>query len=64
VAITGIAGPEADGTEKPIGLTHIWLAAAENGQGSRFVFRGDRWANRRQAVGEALGLLLTRLGGG
>ena len=61
VAITGIAGPDADGTEKPIGLTHIWLAAAENGQGRRFVFSGDRWANRRQAVGEALGLLLSRL---
>ena len=61
VAITGIAGPDADGTEKPIGLTHIWLAAAERGQGRRFVFNGDRWANRRQAVGEALGLLLSRL---
>jgi nicotinamide-nucleotide amidase len=61
VSITGIAGPEADGTEKPVGLTHLWLAAGAGGEGRRFVFRGDRWANRRQAVTEALGLLLRRL---
>ncbi len=61
VSITGIAGPEADGTEKPVGLTHLWLAAGAAGEGRRFVFRGDRWANRRQAVTEALGLLLRRL---
>lgn len=63
LAITGIAGPEGDGTEKPVGLTHVWLAAAENGEGRRFVFSGDRWTNRRQAVSKALGLLLARLGG-
>jgi nicotinamide-nucleotide amidase len=62
VSITGIAGPEADGTEKPVGLTHIWLAAAGEGEGRRFVFAGDRWRNRRDAVTEALGLLLERLG--
>ena len=63
VSITGIAGPEADGTGKPVGLTHVWLAAADGGDGRRFVFPGDRWANRRQAVGEALALLLARVDG-
>src|SRR6266700_972574 len=61
VSITGVAGPEADGTEKPVGLTHLWLAAGASGEDRRFVFGGDRWANRRQAVTEALGLLLRRL---
>lgn len=61
VSITGIAGPEADGTDKPVGLTHLWLDAADGGEGRRFVFSGDRWANRRHAVNEALGLLLARL---
>jgi nicotinamide-nucleotide amidase len=60
LSVTGIAGPEADGTEKPVGLTHIWLAVGEGGEGRRFVFPGDRWANRRQAVKEALGLLLQK----
>src|SRR5215469_1455525 len=63
VSITGIAGPEAEGSEKQVGLTHVWLAAAEGGDGRRFVFAGDRWANRRQAVTEALALLLARVGG-
>jgi nicotinamide-nucleotide amidase len=61
VSITGIAGPEADGTDKPVGLTHVWLAADDGGDGRRFVFSGDRWANRRQAVAEALTLLLARV---
>jgi PncC family amidohydrolase len=61
VSVTGIAGPEADGTEKPVGLTHVWLAAPDGGDGRRFVFAGDRWANRRQAVTEALLLLLARV---
>jgi nicotinamide-nucleotide amidase len=61
VSVTGIAGPEADGTEKPVGLTHLWVAAGDGGEGRRFVFDGDRWSNRRQAVDEALNLLLSRL---
>jgi len=61
VSVTGIAGPDADGTEKPVGLTHLWLAAPEGGDGRRFVFSGDRWTNRRQAVSEALALLLARV---
>jgi CDP-diacylglycerol--glycerol-3-phosphate 3-phosphatidyltransferase len=63
LSITGIAGPEADGTDKPVGLTHVWLAAADGGEGRRFVFPGDRWANRRQAVSEALALLLVHVEG-
>jgi PncC family amidohydrolase len=61
VSVTGIAGPDADGTAKPVGLMHLWLAGADGGEGRRCVFEGDRWANRRQAVREALGLLLARL---
>jgi nicotinamide-nucleotide amidase len=61
VSITGIAGPEADGTGKPVGLTYVSLSAADGGDGRRFVFTGDRWANRRQAVSEALALLLSRV---
>jgi CDP-diacylglycerol--glycerol-3-phosphate 3-phosphatidyltransferase len=61
VSITGIAGPGADGTEKPVGLTHIWLAASEGAGGRRFVFQGDRHANRVSAVDAALSLLLSRV---
>src|SRR5438309_3811419 len=34
VAVTGIAGPEADGTSKPVGLTHIWVDGPEGGEGA------------------------------
>lgn len=61
VAVTGIAGPAADGTDKPVGLTHIWLDGRGDGEGRRFVFGGDRWENRRQAVHEALTLVLERV---
>jgi nicotinamide-nucleotide amidase len=62
VAITGIAGPGADGTDKPVGLTHIWLDGPGQSQGRRFVFEGDRWANRRSAVQEALAMVAETLG--
>jgi nicotinamide-nucleotide amidase len=61
VSITGIAGPEADGTSKPVGLTHLWIAADGPGEGRSFTFKGDRWQNRRSSVDEALSLLLAHL---
>jgi CDP-diacylglycerol--glycerol-3-phosphate 3-phosphatidyltransferase len=57
VSITGIAGPDADGY-KPVGLTYIAVATARGTECTEYRFTGDRWANRRQAVDEALRLLL------
>jgi CDP-diacylglycerol--glycerol-3-phosphate 3-phosphatidyltransferase len=61
MSITGIAGPEADGSDKPVGLTHIWLAGEGPGEGRSFTFDGVRWKNRRRSVDEALTLLLDHL---
>jgi len=58
ISVTGISGPDADGTSKPVGLTYLWVASGQGGAGRVFNFRGDRWANRRQAAEEALRLLL------
>lgn len=58
VSVTGIAGPDADGSSKPVGLTHLWFAGATNGSGRQFVFGGDRAQNRASAVLEALRLAL------
>jgi CDP-diacylglycerol--glycerol-3-phosphate 3-phosphatidyltransferase len=57
ISVTGIAGPDADGTGKPVGLTHIWLAGEGPGEGRGFKFEGSRWENRRRAVDEALSLI-------
>ena len=59
VATTGIAGPTADGTKKPIGLTYIAVASEGHAASTEFTFKGDRAAIRRQAAEEALRMLLT-----
>jgi CDP-diacylglycerol--glycerol-3-phosphate 3-phosphatidyltransferase len=61
ISVTGIAGPDADGTGKPVGLTHIWLAGEGPGEGRGFKFEGSRWENRRRAVDEALSLIQAHL---
>jgi PncC family amidohydrolase len=67
VSITGVAGPDAEGS-KPVGLTFIGIAAptlpsAAGGGGKmtstyRFQWTGDRWDNRRRSVVAALELLV------
>jgi nicotinamide-nucleotide amidase len=55
--VTGIAGPEADGSDKPVGLTYIAVASARGTASHEYRFGGDRWSNRRQAAVQALRLL-------
>jgi nicotinamide mononucleotide (NMN) deamidase PncC len=64
-AITGIAGPDAEGG-KPVGLTYIAVASARGTPCNEYRFKGDRWSNRREAADEALRLLIdaARLGAG
>lgn len=56
VAVTGIAGPEADGSAKPVGLTYIGIASARGTSAHEYRFQGDRWANRRAAAAQAIRL--------
>jgi nicotinamide-nucleotide amidase len=56
-SITGIAGPDAEGA-KPAGLTYIAVASARGTTCNEYRFKGDRWANRREAADEALRLLI------
>jgi nicotinamide-nucleotide amidase len=56
-SITGIAGPDAEGS-KPVGLTYIAVATALGSSCNEYMFSGDRWSNRRQAAGQALRLLI------
>jgi nicotinamide-nucleotide amidase len=65
LAVTGIAGPESDNTNKPVGI--VWFAwSLEGRQASSEVmqFQGDRDAVRRQTVVHALSGLQNRLPGG
>jgi PncC family amidohydrolase len=58
VSTTGIAGPDSDGSNKPVGLTYIAVASEVGRRCEELRFTGDRWSNRRQAVAEALRMLI------
>jgi CDP-diacylglycerol--glycerol-3-phosphate 3-phosphatidyltransferase len=55
--VTGIAGPDSDGSSKPVGLTYIAIASSRGTAAHEYRFTGDRWSNRRQAASETLRLL-------
>jgi CDP-diacylglycerol--glycerol-3-phosphate 3-phosphatidyltransferase len=57
-SITCIAGPDADGTSKPVGLTYIGIAGPGGTHCHEYVLGGDRWSNRREAAARAIQLLL------
>jgi len=57
LAVTGIAGPSGGTPEKPVGLTYIALAAADLERCERYLWQGDRWANKEQSAEAALAML-------
>ena len=63
VAVTGIAGPDSDGSSKPVGLTYIAVASESGASSSEFRFTGDRLSNRRQATEQALRMLIAAIHG-
>jgi PncC family amidohydrolase len=63
-SVTGIAGPDGGSAAKPVGLTYVGVADATGVDVRRFVWPGDRAANRRDSVVAALELLSERAGAG
>jgi PncC family amidohydrolase len=55
--VTGIAGPDSDGSSKPVGLTYIAISSSRGTASHEYRFTGDRWSNRREAASETLRLL-------
>ncbi len=58
VAVTGVAGPSGGSRAKPLGLTYVAVADSAGVDVRRFLFDGDRQANRESAARAALELLL------
>jgi nicotinamide mononucleotide (NMN) deamidase PncC len=54
---TGIAGPSGGTPEKPVGLTYIVLTAEDLERCERYLWKGDRWANKEQSAAAALRML-------
>ena len=61
VGVTGIAGPAAEGTAKPVGLTYVAVASEGHVASREFTFSGDRASIRRQAATEALRMLVAEV---
>ena len=63
VSVTGVAGPDGGSEAKPVGLTYIGVADANGTDVRRFLWTGDRAANRADSAVAALELVLARVGG-
>lgn len=61
VAVTGIAGPDGGSAAKPVGLTYVGVADEAGHDVRRFVWSGDRHANKMAAARAALELLSERI---
>jgi nicotinamide-nucleotide amidase len=57
IAITGIAGPGGGTEEKPVGLVYVALSTPDGERFRRYVWQGDRQANKEQSAEAALQLL-------
>ena len=64
LSVTGIAGPGGGMPGKPVGLTFIGLSVPERVIIEKYIWQGDRIANKEQSAQAALNLLyqfLTKL---
>lgn len=62
LSVTGIAGPTGATPTKPVGLVYVAVADPADVVVRRFVWDGDRSANKRASAGAVLRLVLERLG--
>jgi PncC family amidohydrolase len=58
VAVTGIAGPGGGSPAKPVGLTYVAARAHGTNEVRRFLWTGDRAANKRASAAAALRLVM------
>ena len=61
VGVTGIAGPNSDGTSKPVGLVYVSCSDGNRTLVRENHFSGDREAVRRQSMEAAMELVLEML---
>ena len=58
LSATGLAGPDGDGSENPVGTVYLGLYARGEVQCEKHIFSGDRESIRRQSVERALEMAL------
>ena len=57
---TGIAGPDGGSDAKPVGLVYVAVTGLGAPDVRRFLWQGDRAANKRSSAEAALVMLLER----
>ncbi len=60
--VTGIAGPDGDGSGKPVGLIYVALSDGAGTVCRELHLHGDRSGNRREASDAVFAMVLERLG--
>ena len=60
VAVTGVAGPDGGSEAKPVGLVYVAVAGLGAPDVRRFLWTGDRTANKRSSAEAAMEMLLER----
>ncbi len=58
VSVTGLAGPGGDDFGNPVGTVYIGVSCGQNTTVRKFQFDGERETVRRQAIIEALNMIL------
>lgn len=58
ISVTGIAGPDSDEFQTPVGTVYVGFASEKTAYAKKFLFSGDRESIRQQAIRSALELLL------
>ncbi len=61
VSVTGIAGPDGGGPDKPVGLVYIGLCGPDGEAVERHVWPHDRLGNKRATADQALRMLADNL---
>ncbi len=61
VGVTGVAGPDGGTEAKPVGLVYVAVAGLGDPAVRRFLWPGDRFANKRDSARAALEMLLERV---
>ncbi len=60
VGVTGVAGPDGGSDAKPVGLVYVAVAGPGAVTVRRFLWQGDRSANKRDSARVAIEMLLER----